>query len=133
MQSEADGILRDTLTAYENRRIDGPSLTAFSIALEQFHNAVADRKALLAEAAGPPVRAPGRRRSKSRVSAPICRQNRPRSVIVFSSISHYIASQRVRVPGPCFGRACFLGTAPRVSGIGERFGAPARPAFAASR
>lgn len=57
MQTEADGILRDTLTGYENSRIDGPALTAFSVALEQFHNAVADRKALLAEPTPvPPVR-----------------------------------------------------------------------------
>jgi TRAP transporter TAXI family solute receptor len=57
MQTEADAILRDTLTVYENGAIDGAALTAFSIALEQFHNAVADRKLLLAEASPmPPVR-----------------------------------------------------------------------------
>src|SRR5436305_2163487 len=48
MQAEADSILRDTLTGFENGAIDQGSLTAFNIALEQFHNAVADRKALLA-------------------------------------------------------------------------------------
>jgi TRAP transporter TAXI family solute receptor len=48
MQAEADKILRDTLHCFENGAIEQGSLTAFNIALEQFHNAVADRKALLA-------------------------------------------------------------------------------------
>jgi hypothetical protein len=48
MQAEADTILRDTLSSFEHGAIDHGSLTAFNIALEQFHNAVADRKALLA-------------------------------------------------------------------------------------
>ncbi len=48
MQSEADTILRDTLQCFEHGAIDNGSLTAFNIALEQFHNAVADRKTLLA-------------------------------------------------------------------------------------
>jgi TRAP transporter TAXI family solute receptor len=48
MQAEADKILRDTLNAFEHGAIDEGALTAFNIALEQFHNAVADRKALLA-------------------------------------------------------------------------------------
>jgi TRAP transporter TAXI family solute receptor len=47
MQAEADGILRDTLHCFEHGAIDEGALTAFNIALEQFHNAVADRKALL--------------------------------------------------------------------------------------
>jgi hypothetical protein len=47
MQSEADNILRDTLHCFEHGAIGEGSLTAFNIALEQFHNAVADRKALL--------------------------------------------------------------------------------------
>jgi TRAP transporter TAXI family solute receptor len=47
MQSEADGILRDTLQCFEHGAIDEGALTAFNIALQQFHNAVADRKALL--------------------------------------------------------------------------------------
>jgi TRAP transporter TAXI family solute receptor len=47
MQAEADCILRDTLTCFEHGAIGEGSLTAFNIALEQFHNAVADRKALL--------------------------------------------------------------------------------------
>ena len=47
MQSEADDILRDTLQCFEHGAIEEGALTAFNIALEQFHNAVADRKALL--------------------------------------------------------------------------------------
>jgi TRAP transporter TAXI family solute receptor len=47
MQLEADAILRHTLECYERGAIEDGALTAFNIALEQFHNAVADRKALL--------------------------------------------------------------------------------------
>lgn len=47
MQAEADAILRETLNCFENGAIEEGSLTAFNIALEQFHNAVADRKWLL--------------------------------------------------------------------------------------
>jgi TRAP transporter TAXI family solute receptor len=47
MQAEADNILRDTLHCFEDGAIEEGSLTAFNIALEQFHNAVADRRALL--------------------------------------------------------------------------------------
>ena len=46
-RSEADDILRDTLHCFEHGAIEEGSLTAFNIALDQFHNAVADRKALL--------------------------------------------------------------------------------------
>jgi TRAP transporter TAXI family solute receptor len=47
MQTEADDILRDMLLGFEHGAIEEGALTAFNIALEQFHNAVADRKALL--------------------------------------------------------------------------------------
>jgi TRAP transporter TAXI family solute receptor len=47
MQSEADDILRDILHCFEDGAIEEGALTAFNIALEQFHNAVADRRALL--------------------------------------------------------------------------------------
>jgi TRAP transporter TAXI family solute receptor len=63
MQSEADEILRDTLQCFEHGAIEEGALTAFNIALEQFHNAVADRKALLMsmpqnlQRAGAPFRA----------------------------------------------------------------------------
>ncbi|CAN5475278.1 TAXI family TRAP transporter solute-binding subunit [soil metagenome] len=47
MQAEADSILRDALNCFESGAIEEATLTAFNIALEQFHNAVADRKALI--------------------------------------------------------------------------------------
>jgi len=47
MQTEADSILRETLQCFEHGAIEEGGLIAFNIALEQFHNAVADRKALL--------------------------------------------------------------------------------------
>ena len=47
MQTEADDILRNTLHCFEDGAIEEGALTAFNIALEQFHNAVADRKVLL--------------------------------------------------------------------------------------
>ena len=55
-QAEADGILRPTLNCYEHGAIQEGTLTAFNIALEQFHNAVADRKALLGMIPPEPVR-----------------------------------------------------------------------------
>jgi TRAP transporter TAXI family solute receptor len=48
LQAEADNILRETLHCFEHGAIDEGALTAFNIALEQFHNSVADRKTLLA-------------------------------------------------------------------------------------
>jgi TRAP transporter TAXI family solute receptor len=47
LQSEADDILRSTLTCFEDGAIEEGALTAFNIALEQLHNAVADRKLIL--------------------------------------------------------------------------------------
>ncbi len=47
MQSEADDILRDTLHCFEHGAIQEGSLAAFNIALDQFHHAVADRRAYL--------------------------------------------------------------------------------------
>ena len=47
MQAEADDILRQTLLCFEQGTIQQGALTAFNIALDQFHKAVADRKALL--------------------------------------------------------------------------------------
>jgi TRAP transporter TAXI family solute receptor len=47
MQGEADDILRDTLRCYDRGAIEEGALTAFNIALDQFHAAVADRKAVL--------------------------------------------------------------------------------------
>lgn len=54
MQAEADTIMRETLHHFEDGAIEEGSLTAFSIALEQFHNAVADRKAFLISLPEPP-------------------------------------------------------------------------------
>ncbi len=47
MQVEADEILRDTLRCFDHGAIEEGALTAFNIALDQFHTAVADRKAVL--------------------------------------------------------------------------------------
>ena len=47
MQAEADDILRGTLQCFEHGAIGEGALTAFNIALEQFHNAVADRRTVL--------------------------------------------------------------------------------------
>ena len=47
LQVEADTILRDTLQCFEHGAIEEGALIAFNIALEQFHNAVADRRMLL--------------------------------------------------------------------------------------
>lgn len=47
MQAEADDILRKTLFCFEQGTIAEGALTAFNIALGQFHSAIADRKALL--------------------------------------------------------------------------------------
>jgi len=55
MQAEADEIMRETLHCFEDGAIEEGSLTAFSIALEQFHNAVADRKSYLLETGGHPA------------------------------------------------------------------------------
>jgi TRAP transporter TAXI family solute receptor len=49
MQKEADAILRDTLNCFEDGAVAEDTLSAFNIALDQFHNAVADRKAWLSD------------------------------------------------------------------------------------
>ena len=65
MQSEADDILRDVLYCFDHGIIEAAALTAFNIALDQLHNAVADRRALLAsppqtlQRAGAQLRATG--------------------------------------------------------------------------
>lgn len=58
MQAEADEIMRETLHCFEDGAIEEGSLTAFSIALEQFHNAVADRKAFLLDMSSNAARTP---------------------------------------------------------------------------
>ncbi len=47
MQAEADDMLRDTLRCFEHGIIEESGLTAFNIALQQFHSAVADRRTML--------------------------------------------------------------------------------------
>ena len=47
LQTEADDILRETLQCFEHGAIEEGALIAFNIALEQLHNAVADRRTLL--------------------------------------------------------------------------------------
>lgn len=65
MQAEADEILRDTLRCYDHGAIEEGALTAFDIVLDQFHAAVADRKAVLfslpqhLQRTGAPFRAAG--------------------------------------------------------------------------
>ena len=44
MQSEADGILRETLECYDDGTIEEGDLSAIGLVLEQFHHAVADRR-----------------------------------------------------------------------------------------
>jgi TRAP transporter TAXI family solute receptor len=47
MQSEVDDILRETLECYDDGAIDEGDLSAFSLVLEQFHHAVADRRTVI--------------------------------------------------------------------------------------
>jgi len=51
MQHEVDGILRETLTSYDDGAIEEGDLSAFGLVLEQFHNAVVDRRVAIAAAA----------------------------------------------------------------------------------
>jgi hypothetical protein len=57
MQKEADEILRDTLNCFENGGVAEATLSAFNIALDQFHHAVADRKTWIANNPSSPHRA----------------------------------------------------------------------------
>lgn len=47
LQREADGILRETLEYYDHGAIEEGDLSAYSLVLEQFHHAVADRRAVI--------------------------------------------------------------------------------------
>jgi TRAP transporter TAXI family solute receptor len=47
MQHEVDAIIRETLEAYDDGAIEEGDLSAFGLALEQFHRAVADRHEML--------------------------------------------------------------------------------------
>jgi TRAP transporter TAXI family solute receptor len=47
LQREVDAILREALEAYDDGAIEEEDLSAFSLVLEQFHHAVADRRATM--------------------------------------------------------------------------------------
>jgi TRAP transporter TAXI family solute receptor len=47
MQCEVDGILREALNSYDDGALEEGDLSAFSLAFEQFHRAVVDRRAVL--------------------------------------------------------------------------------------
>ena len=47
MQGEADDLLRETLNCYDDDAIEEGDLSAIGLALEQFHHAVADRRAAI--------------------------------------------------------------------------------------
>jgi TRAP transporter TAXI family solute receptor len=47
LQCEADDYLRETLDCYDDGAIDESDLAAYSLVLDQFHHAVADRRAAL--------------------------------------------------------------------------------------
>ena len=55
LQEEADEFLRETLECYDDGAIEEGDLSAYALVLEQFHHAVADRRAVIA---GSPARAP---------------------------------------------------------------------------
>jgi TRAP transporter TAXI family solute receptor len=55
MQNEADEILKDTLHCFEDGAIEEGALTAFNIALDQLHAAIADRRSLLMSPATRPT------------------------------------------------------------------------------
>jgi TRAP transporter TAXI family solute receptor len=47
LQDEADGILRETLDCFDDGAIEESDLAAYSLVMNQFHHAVADRRAAL--------------------------------------------------------------------------------------
>ena len=47
MQREVDAVLRETLDAFDDGAIEEEDLSAFDLVLEQFHYAVADRRAAM--------------------------------------------------------------------------------------
>ena len=47
LQDEADDILRETLDCYDDGAIEESDIAAYSLVLDQFHHAVADRRAAL--------------------------------------------------------------------------------------
>lgn len=55
LQEEADDFLRETLECYDDGAIDENDLATYGLVLEQFHHAVADRRAVIGAS---PARAP---------------------------------------------------------------------------
>ncbi|HLG85482.1 MAG TPA: TAXI family TRAP transporter solute-binding subunit [Bradyrhizobium sp.] len=53
LQREADDILRETLTCYDDGAIEEGDLLAYSLVLDQFHNAIVDRRAAIATGTNP--------------------------------------------------------------------------------
>jgi TRAP transporter TAXI family solute receptor len=51
MEREVDAILREALRAYDDGAIEGDDLSAFNLVLEQFHHAVAEKRAAMGESA----------------------------------------------------------------------------------
>ena len=49
LQEEADEFLRETLEGYDDGAIDDSDLSVYGLVLEQFHHAVADRRAVLGQ------------------------------------------------------------------------------------
>jgi TRAP transporter TAXI family solute receptor len=56
MQGEVDTIIRETLNAFDDGAIEQGDLSAFNLALEQFHRSVADRGAALEDVSADPPR-----------------------------------------------------------------------------
>ncbi|HEY3793673.1 MAG TPA: TAXI family TRAP transporter solute-binding subunit, partial [Bradyrhizobium sp.] len=52
LQCEADDFLRETLACYDDGAIEQSDLAAYGLVLDQFHNAVVDRRAVLGAGAG---------------------------------------------------------------------------------
>jgi hypothetical protein len=53
LQREADEILRETLSCYDDGAIEEGDLLAYSLVLDQFHNAIVDRRAAIAASPNP--------------------------------------------------------------------------------
>jgi TRAP transporter TAXI family solute receptor len=51
MEREVDAIVCETLEAYDDGAIEGDDLSAFNLLLEQFHHAVAEKRAAMGESA----------------------------------------------------------------------------------
>jgi TRAP transporter TAXI family solute receptor len=51
MERDVDAIVREALEAYDDGAIEGEDLSAFNLLLEQFHHAVADKRAAIGESA----------------------------------------------------------------------------------